>query len=226
VSAKHRHKECLPSARKSRTVLSNLTTGRVCEGLHRVCLVPYRQWPYSGLIPHVRGPTDSVRFIVSISFWIGRGQSIWSANNISQVQVQVTLRPTVSRPVCLGVGPSFRAHDQIFIIVGHLRSSCWGAPSLTRGRVCNLLVQFAVTLRSKSCRTRDILLCHLTLPHLEGQVPVSTTPRNRVAQLYPGHWLYYFGSSSNSTNNKNTFTYTHYHFMGYYVPWALSGTVQ
>jgi hypothetical protein len=33
------------------------------------------------------------------------------------------------------------AHDLILITVGHLRASCWGAPSLTRGRVCNLLVQ-------------------------------------------------------------------------------------
>jgi hypothetical protein len=31
------------------------------------------------------------------------------------------------------------ADHQIYIAVGHLRSSCCGAPSLTRGRVCNLL---------------------------------------------------------------------------------------
>jgi hypothetical protein len=51
------------------------------------------------------------------------------------------------------------AHDQIFITAVHLRSSCCGAPYLTRGRVCNLLIQFAVILRSKSSRT----LCHLRL---------------------------------------------------------------
>jgi hypothetical protein len=79
-----------------------------------------------------------------------------------QVQVQVVLQPTVSRQVCLGVGPPSGAHDQIFITVGHLLSSCFGAPSLTRGRVCNLLIQFAVTLRSKSRRTHD----HTLLPHL------------------------------------------------------------
>jgi hypothetical protein len=33
----------------------------------------------------------------------------------SEVQVQVTFRPTVSRPVCLGVGPSTVAQYQIFI---------------------------------------------------------------------------------------------------------------
>jgi hypothetical protein len=74
----------------------------------------------------------------------------WTTYVQAQVQVQVILRPTVSRPICLGVGLPSGAHDQIFISVGHLRSSCGGAPCLTRGRVRNLLVQFAVTLRSNS----------------------------------------------------------------------------
>jgi hypothetical protein len=58
-------------------------------------------------------------------------------------------------------------------------SWCW-APSLTRGCVCNLLVQLllglarTVTLGSKSRRTHDhILLSYLRL-----------LPRNKVAQLY------------------------------------------
>jgi hypothetical protein len=55
-------------------------------------------------------------------------------------QVQVILRPTVSRPVRLGVGPPSRAHDQILL------------SSLMRRWVCNLLVQFFVTLQSKSYR--------------------------------------------------------------------------
>jgi hypothetical protein len=48
-----------------------------------------------------------------------------------------------------------------------LRLSSWEAPSLTRGRVCNLFVQLllalasAVTLGSKSRRTRD----HISLSH-------------------------------------------------------------
>jgi hypothetical protein len=115
-----------------------------------------------------------------------------------QVQVQVILRPTVSRPVCLGVGPSSGAHDQICITVGHLRSSCF-ASSLTRGWVCNLLVQLAATLRSKSCRTHD----HILLSHLRPYITVSyeTPPpwRARSLHLYPpwtgwpsytpGHWV-------------------------------------
>jgi hypothetical protein len=72
-------------------------------------------------------------------------------------------------------------------------SWCW-APSLTRGWVCNLLVQFilrlarAVTLGSKSLRTQDhILLSHLRLsqPGAGGSSPlVFISPRNRFACLF------------------------------------------
>jgi hypothetical protein len=66
------------------------------------------------------------------------------------------------------------------------------APSLTRGRVCNFLVQLllglarAVTLGTKSRRTQTIFYCLIwNSPNLEGQVPVFISSRNRVAQLYP-----------------------------------------
>jgi hypothetical protein len=67
--------------------------------------------------------------------------------------------------------PPSGAHDQIFITIGHLRSSCCGASSLMRGWVCNLLVQSAVTLRSKSHRTHD----HIFLSHLRLLGPLFVT---------------------------------------------------
>jgi hypothetical protein len=70
--------------------------------------------------------------------------------------------------------------------------SCCGTPSLTRGWVCNILVQLllslasAVTLGSNYRSTQTIFYCLIRhSPNLEGQVPVFMSPKNRVAQLYP-----------------------------------------
>jgi hypothetical protein len=58
-------------------------------------------------------------------------------------EVEVTLRPTVSRPVCPGVRRPSGTRDQFFFLLEisfrHLRVCYFVAPSLTRGRVCNLL---------------------------------------------------------------------------------------
>jgi hypothetical protein len=59
-----------------------------------------------------------------------------------KTEFEFIVRPTVSRPVRLGIGLPFGANDQIlslsfFFLWQLLCSSCRG-PSLTRGRVCNL----------------------------------------------------------------------------------------
>jgi hypothetical protein len=67
-----------------------------------------------------------------------------------------------------------------------LRVSWYRAPSLTRGWVCNLLVQLLVGLPRSPSELTDIFYCLIwDSPNLEGQVPVFISPRNRVAQLYP-----------------------------------------
>jgi hypothetical protein len=67
-----------------------------------------------------------------------------------------------------------------------------GAPSPTRGRVCNLLEQLLLGLaRSfplgfKSRRTHTIFHCLiLDSTNLHDQVPIFISPRKRMAQLYP-----------------------------------------
>jgi hypothetical protein len=78
------------------------------------------------------------------------------------LSLHLMLRPTVSRPVCLGNKHSSGAYDQILITVRQLRICLCGALSLTRGRICHLelllVLANAVILGSESRGTRDHIL--------------------------------------------------------------------
>jgi hypothetical protein len=110
-------------------------------------------------------------------------------------ELEFVLRPTVSRPVSLGIGPPFGTLDQILscsFFVWQLRRSACNASSLTRERVCNLLLNCFWALPEQSHLSRSptelTAISYYLLwdsPNLEGQVPVFISPRNRVAQLYP-----------------------------------------
>jgi hypothetical protein len=111
-------------------------------------------------------------------------------------EVEVNLRSTVIRSVCLGVRHPSGTRDKFFFLLEisfrQLRVYYFVAPSLTRGRICNLLYNSFWALLEQPLLGRSpaeltaIFYCLIwDSPHLEGQVPLFIFPRNRVAQLYP-----------------------------------------
>jgi hypothetical protein len=104
------------------------------------------------------------------------------------LEVEVNLRPTVGRPICLGVGLPSGGHDQIFVFCQTIAVPWHEAPSLMRGWVCSLLVQLllglarAVILRSKHRRTYG----HILLPHMRLLQPGGPGPHIYIPQEQGG----------------------------------------
>jgi hypothetical protein len=92
---------------------------------------------------------------------------VWTETvQLGAYEVEVTLGPTVSRPVRLGVKHPSGTHDQNFflleILFRQLRVCYFVASSLTRGRVCKLLLLLvlasAVTLGLPSLKRGQVCL--------------------------------------------------------------------
>jgi hypothetical protein len=104
----------------------------------------------------------------------------------TEVKVEVTLRPTVSRPVRLGVRHSSGTRDLFFlfeIFFRQLQVCYFIVPYLTTGRVCNLML--LLVFASAVPRDSRQYFISWDSSNLKGQVPVFISPSNRVAQLYP-----------------------------------------
>jgi hypothetical protein len=94
-----------------------------------------------------------------------------------EVEVEVNLRPTVRRLVCPGVRHPSGTSDQFFFLLEvsfrHLWVCYFAAPSLTRGRVCNLLYNCFWALPEKS---------------LLGQLPQNSRPYFTLSSETPPTW--------------------------------------
>jgi hypothetical protein len=106
---------------------------------------------------------------------------------ISFFQVEVKLRPTVSRLVPLGVRHPSGTRDQFFFLLKiffrQLRVCYFVAPFLTRGRVCNLLLLLVLASSVlRDSRPYFIIPILETLPYL--YPPGTGWPR-----YTPGHWV-------------------------------------
>jgi hypothetical protein len=122
--------------------------------------------------------------------------AVGTSNVEVEVEFEVNLWPTVSQPVCPGVRHPSGTCDQFFfrheISFRQLWLWYFVAPSLTRGRVCNLLLNcfWALPEQSLLSQSPAEITVHILLPHLRLHQPGGPgsriyIPRNRVAQLYP-----------------------------------------
>jgi hypothetical protein len=106
-------------------------------------------------------------------------------NWLTEVEVEVTLRLTVSQSVSLGVEPHLGLMTRyVFITLWQLRTCFSEAPSQTRGRVCLLCMLLVlasiVVLGLESLWSRDDILLS----------QISDFPFRRLLRLAGSRWRY------------------------------------
>jgi hypothetical protein len=110
-----------------------------------------------------------------------------------KVKVKVILRPTVSRPG-LGVRHPSETRDQFFFLLEiffrQLRVCYFVALSLTRGRVCNLLLLLVLASAvPQDSRPYFIVPILETPPTWRARSPYLYPPGTRYPRYTPGHWV-------------------------------------
>jgi hypothetical protein len=118
---------------------------------------------------------------------------------VLELELEFFLRPTVSGPVRLGIGPPFGILDQILYcssFVWQLRRFAINASSLTRKRVCNLLYNcfWALSEQSHLSRSPTELTAYLTVssetpPTWRARFPYLYPPGTGWPSYTPGHWV-------------------------------------
>jgi hypothetical protein len=110
-------------------------------------------------------------------------------NVLKAVEVEVILRPTVSRPVCPGVGHPSGTSGKFFFVLEmffrQLRVCYFVAPFLTRGPVCNLLLLLVSPAQSRRTQDHILLSQFLRLPQPGGPGPRIYIPQKQGGSDIP-----------------------------------------
>jgi hypothetical protein len=123
--------------------------------------------------------------------------------------VEVNLRPAVSRSVCLGLRHPFGTRDQFLFLLEiyfrQLQVYYFVAPSLTIGRVCNLLYKCFWALPEQSLLDRSpaelMAIFYCLRSTWRARSPYLYAPGTGWPSYTPRHWVPFFSASYDSRSS-------------------------